>query len=129
MQIAEKKDLDVYSTSEQVVGTWIDGKPIYRKVIETTTPSTGNSSFPSNSAYSDISIGASVDNVILLDGYLIGQTVSYSLSKPLSNSEWFLAWVRTDRHASKPNTIGLSCGMASTNRNIAITIEYTKTTD
>ena len=24
---------EVYSTEEQVVGTWIDGKPIYRKVI------------------------------------------------------------------------------------------------
>lgn len=30
---ASKKLLDTYSTSEQVVGTWIDGKPIYRMVI------------------------------------------------------------------------------------------------
>ena len=30
-----KQDLvaDKYSTTEQVIGTWIDGKPIYRKVI------------------------------------------------------------------------------------------------
>jgi len=27
-------DRDNYSTTEQVVGTWIDGKPIYRKVIQ-----------------------------------------------------------------------------------------------
>ena len=27
-----------YSLSETIVGTWIDGKPIYRKVIETTSP-------------------------------------------------------------------------------------------
>lgn len=27
---------DIYSTNEIVVGTWIDGKPIYRKVITTT---------------------------------------------------------------------------------------------
>ena len=26
-----------YSTDEQVVGKWIDGKPLYRKVIESTT--------------------------------------------------------------------------------------------
>lgn len=26
--------LEVYSTEEQVIGTWIDGKPIYRKVFE-----------------------------------------------------------------------------------------------
>ena len=25
---------EVYSTEEQVVGTWIDGKPIYRKVVD-----------------------------------------------------------------------------------------------
>ena len=29
-----------YSRGEQVIGTWIDGKPIYRKVIATTMPST-----------------------------------------------------------------------------------------
>lgn len=27
-------NLEHYSTDEQVVGTWIDGKPIYRKVID-----------------------------------------------------------------------------------------------
>lgn len=29
----------VYSTTEQVVGKWIDGKPIYQKTISFTTPS------------------------------------------------------------------------------------------
>lgn len=33
---AELKDMNVYSTEEKIVGTWIDGKPIYRKVIVTT---------------------------------------------------------------------------------------------
>ena len=28
--------LETYSTSETKVGTWIDGRPIYRKVIQTT---------------------------------------------------------------------------------------------
>ena len=32
---------EVYSTEEQVVGTWIDGKPIYRKVIMTTLNAKG----------------------------------------------------------------------------------------
>lgn len=26
---------DIYSTNEQVIGTWINGKPLYRKVIHT----------------------------------------------------------------------------------------------
>lgn len=29
---------NIYSTTETRIGTWIDGKPLYRKVIETTAP-------------------------------------------------------------------------------------------
>ena len=31
-----EKNFNKYSTTEEVIGTWIDGKPIYRKVIQTT---------------------------------------------------------------------------------------------
>ena len=31
-----EKNFNKYSTTEEVVGTWINGKPIYRKVIQTT---------------------------------------------------------------------------------------------
>ena len=34
--------LDIYSTEETVIGTWIDGKPIYRRVVEFTFSSTQN---------------------------------------------------------------------------------------
>lgn len=30
---ADLKDMNVYSTEEKIVGTWIDGKPIYRRVL------------------------------------------------------------------------------------------------
>lgn len=33
---------EVYSTNEQVIGTWIDGKPLYRKVTPVTTSTTFN---------------------------------------------------------------------------------------
>ena len=39
--IKNANKLGICSTEEQVVGTWIDGKPIYRKVVKTTTPSKG----------------------------------------------------------------------------------------
>lgn len=32
--IEELKESNIYSTEEKIVGKWIDGKPIYRKVIE-----------------------------------------------------------------------------------------------
>lgn len=35
-------DLTTYSTTEKRIGTWIDGKPIYRKVISGGTPTQGN---------------------------------------------------------------------------------------
>lgn len=39
--IALTNDINQYSTNETVVGTWITGKPIYRKVITGTTNSSG----------------------------------------------------------------------------------------
>lgn len=39
-EVATKEDIKQnYSTKEQVIGTWIDGKPIYRKVVSFTTGS------------------------------------------------------------------------------------------
>lgn len=34
----KKKSEEVYSTGEQKIGTWVDGKPLYRKVISSTLP-------------------------------------------------------------------------------------------
>lgn len=31
---------NIYSTEEQAIGTWIDGKPVYRRVVEFNTPTT-----------------------------------------------------------------------------------------
>ena len=37
-QLGDKVEkLSTYSTDEQIIGTWIDGKPIYRKTIVDTT--------------------------------------------------------------------------------------------
>jgi hypothetical protein len=37
---ADNVDFTTYSTEEQVIGTWIDGKPIYRKIVTYTNTST-----------------------------------------------------------------------------------------
>lgn len=44
-RVIEELVKDVYSTSETVVGTWIDGKPIYRKVINFNIPSGANTNW------------------------------------------------------------------------------------
>lgn len=37
-EIYNKDNLETYSTTEQRIGTWIDGKPLYRKVVNVTMP-------------------------------------------------------------------------------------------
>lgn len=34
LRLVKEMTKDIYSTAEQAIGTWIDGKPLYRKVIE-----------------------------------------------------------------------------------------------
>ena len=41
-------DLHEYSTEEKVVGKWIDGKPIYEKVISFSLSGNGSLSYPHN---------------------------------------------------------------------------------
>ena len=74
----EYENKDVYSTNEQVIGTWIDGKPLYRKVITNVsikftdgdTPEYTNINLPSNIKevfleYADVYISSSNNKLIL----------------------------------------------------------------
>lgn len=42
-------DLNTYSTTEQAVGTWINGKPLYRKIVSLTSYTTQTISVFNNS--------------------------------------------------------------------------------
>lgn len=37
-EFIKKDEGEIYSTEEQKIGTWVDGKPLYRKVISSTLP-------------------------------------------------------------------------------------------
>lgn len=51
-KLATENDLlDVYSTTEQRIGTWIDGKPLYRKVLSGDTIPADGATLLSNVAY------------------------------------------------------------------------------
>lgn len=50
---------DLYSTDEKMIGQWIDGKPLYQKVITFTTPSS-----TTNTKVGTISSGADVKTMI-----------------------------------------------------------------
>ena len=83
---------EVYSTDERVVGTWIDGKPLYQKTITGTTPSndgevsTGitngsnavvvrgtflnSAGYNANFAYADIGVDAKSDGSTIYFNYM-----------------------------------------------------------
>ena len=106
--------LDVYSTEEQIIGTWIDGKPLYRKVLDIGqyTWIIGDNSFAHNIANLDIMIN-------------IDYTMQYT------NGKWYSNWDGIDREnwvTDTTNLIIASTGDAKFNKFYLI-LEYTKTTD
>lgn len=120
--IAEIPDpLHNYSTSEKIVGSWIDGKPIYEKTIHIGAITKQNSwqSFAHN--ISDI------DKVIRAYGWMVDNTDGFDCFYPIPES--------------RPNTQnGICIEIAPSNINIFhywldsvydsyITVNYTKTTD
>lgn len=122
---------NIYSTTETVVGRWIDGKPIYRKVL--TVPSTTLSAsdptdvnFDTTDLHIDTLISSSgqltrSDNVgyILPLGFLqpaIGTQKNYSISHIRKNG------------ANKINFV-VYWGESTFKLGGTVVIEYTKTTD
>ena len=107
----------IYSTEEQVIGKWINGKPIYRKV------------FPLNKKVSegeDISTGCKLDNVDIL--------INMSM---YADDKWGNRWV-SDISSGNPMyltpnnyiNVGAYSGSRDFYYNIHMIIaEYTKTTD
>ena len=103
-----------YSTTETVVGTWIDGKPIYRKVITITAFST-----------SGITVNTGITNIneiVNVKGTFYRSELSkyYSLDNIYIN-EWSI------------NKTNGEITIATTNQYVTFTgyiiLEYTKTTD
>ena len=110
--------LEEYSTTEKIIGTWIDGKPIYRKVLNVGTVTTQKTYITHNIA----NLGKLVnlygtfnrdDNAqqIMPGNYTNWETYLYD-----ATSEYF--------------TINFSANQWSRNPyDIVIVMEYTKTTD
>lgn len=112
----EPQKQDIYSTTEQVVGTWIDGKPIYRKAGYLSSVGSGeivlDSGLTSDYALSIIKVGGSckdTSNTIMpVSGYVNG-TSRVVIAVTSTGLKLF------DNHPSVSNLTWL--------------VEYTKTTD
>lgn len=106
--------VDVYSTEETRIGTWIDGKPLYRKVFQSKTPST-TSSLGTIAIINDLSI------VISIEGFFI---VESGETRPLNLSNTAIT------HQISSTSVGMSVGVSTyVDRPLYAILKYTKTTD
>ena len=72
-ELSQISPLHVYSTEEQAVGTWIDGKTVYEKTYYlSSVPTTSTSSF-------NLDI-PNLSRIILLDGIIIGPYNAYPVN-------------------------------------------------
>lgn len=125
-EVLELKEKFDYSTEEKVVGTWIDGKPIYRKVYYATYPSTiidtniniGFNNWDEVITLKGLSFSTSDHSVFPIPGirYYQGTLAGLQLSIVDRNSDW------------KPNTFYVYTENFAIDKCIII-FEYTKTTD
>ena len=119
-----EKNFNKYSTTEEVIGTWIDGKPIYRKTMEFSNLSTG-----------EHAITHGLQNIELL---MVNKDWSFIIMNNAEKAMWQLG---NSNQAS--NFSQYSCNVVWTNtsavsiyigsglkpKKLIITFEYTKTTD
>lgn len=110
--------LDVYSTEETRIGTWIDGKPIYRMVFQKTLGNSNDSPIAvlDNDVESIINLRGFIDSSVLDSIYTIPVTTS------VGNTQ--LYYKKTNK------TVYVNTGSSSFKSQPAtIILEYTKTTD
>ncbi len=104
----EDAGFSIYSTEEKVVGTWIDGKPIYRQVVSTTIDSSWHTlvTVPDAERFIKIQATAKSNNVI-----------------PFYNSS-------SDYGMFNVSSNGQNVVVATTLRGLFVAVvEYTKSTD
>lgn len=110
-------ELETYSTDETKVGTWIDGKPVYRKVIQGNTSSTDGGTF--------LTITDSKD-LVYFEGYLN----SYQNNRiPLNSFHTTTDYCRTLVETRSPISFSFNGPSSYLNKPYIMIVEYTKTTD
>lgn len=113
-----------YSTSEKVIGTWVDGKPIYQKTIEVNNPSSQGSATVNHNI-------SNLDLVIDMKGF--GIRNDYCMPFPTgATTTSVLDWATMLNGVNKTEifyTIGINNSGANAMSKVYFTLQYTKTTD
>lgn len=138
-----------YSTTEQVIGTWTNGKPVYQKVLTGTTkskPSPTSTVAQGSDQYIDV--GARVDEFIDIRGkidlsqyhmsYVLGEPIAFTDITGQSNMRGITRYTRlignTDTTATPNNCISLALygsngALDVWDKPYTIIVQYTKVTD
>lgn len=112
--------IKTYSTTEQIIGTWIDGKPIYRKTINF-------GALPNNTTKS---INHNINNLdYVTDIKGIAYNSTSGLYVPLPHVNVFDVNYGLEIYMDNTKVYLLTASDMSAYNNTYITIEYTKTTD
>ena len=121
-------DPNEYSTTEKIVGTWIDGKPLYQKTIESTLP---NCTADGTEVSKFVSIGVTAK--LITDLKLIAvrsngtEVVTGNYYVLNSNGRYIRISANNSSASSNPNTVGLTLNKANwANSTCYITVQYTK---
>ena len=106
-----------YSTDEQVIGTWINGKPLYQKTLDVGVLPNNNTKL--------VSIDSNIDLIINYDGFAYS-TTDRTYQRPLPMVGSSNAIIRIDRNGNDLRIITYDNWTTYTG---FVTIQYTKTTD
>lgn len=128
---------DVYSTEEVVVGTWIDGKPIYRRTA-TQTVTFEEDSYALNVVFGKFGVEKLlIDSVVKLDGYfkegnLVVPFGQWTVYRDSGLNGFVLDYGSNSILARSNATVHIYRRLLTYLKNsitVIVTIEYTKTTD
>ena len=101
-----------YSTEEQVIGKWIDGKPLYRKIV--------SGAVPQSDYYPTVATGiTNLDKVVS-----ISLCLAYG-----DNRQYFSSVKYNNYYLSKENDNKITIVAPDVEGDATFTIYYTKTTD
>ena len=107
-----EKNFNKYSTTEEVIGTWIDKKTIYRKVIK----------FPV--IKHDMTVLTNVDHIINVSGYFTcTDAMQHQYNFPYNDND-IITWIGVQNNIVKIYTNYTN----DTLINLVLCLEYTKTT-
>lgn len=109
---------NTYSTTEKAIGKWIDGKTLYRKVLQANSLNTGSET--------QIATGVSnIDTVVFIYGIVKQGNARQPLLKPHNSSFNYQLGVYYDKSTNKIK-VETGSGLSNLSETFVI-IEYTKT--